>query len=181
MARQKIQAQPHLKSYDEVDFAIRAWWECDAKVAALATKQQQELNKITDKYSKEADPHISEKLRLEQDIKDYCEFHQEDFEKEKTRLLTFGKIGFRKSSKLATLKGWTWAKVLAKLKELARLEFVRTKEEVNKDAIKQADMGAKVLQSFGCQIIDEESFWFEPDQKAIEQENAKMDIVRRAS
>jgi len=69
--------------------------------------------------------------------------------KKRSQELTFGTIGFRKSNSLRLLAKHTWAQVLQRLQDLGFKEGVRTKLEVDKDALrgwpdgKLEDVGVK--------------------------------------
>lgn len=178
--RKKITSEPILKNFEQVDQAIREWTSLDNKVKTIADTQQEQINKIKMIFETIAEPFIAEKIQIEKNLGDFCEFNRDKFAG-KTKVLTFGKCGFRKSSKLATLKGWTWKTVLAKLLDLKRLEFVRIRKDVNKEAIKSSNLELSVLNSFGCTIKEDEIYWFEPDREAIANAERKMNLVRRAS
>jgi len=70
-------------------------------------------------------------------------------DKKRSQELAFGTIGFRKSSGLRLLAKHTWAMVLQRLQDLGFAEGVRTKLEVDKDALrgwpdgKLEDVGVK--------------------------------------
>ena len=71
---------------------------------------------------------------------------------------------------LKTITGFTWDRVLEKIR-VAYVEFVRTKEEVNKQAIlDQRDiLGPDKLRQMGVRVVQEEPFFIEP--KIEEPEN----------
>lgn len=77
-----------------------------------------------------------------------------------------GLIGYRTGTpKLKTLPKWTWDRVLEKLKELLP-DFVRTKEEVNKEALIAAFGEGRLLpadgRGLGVQVVQDEAFFVEP-------------------
>jgi phage host-nuclease inhibitor protein Gam len=77
-----------------------------------------------------------------------------------------GVLGWRTSQPaLKTLAGWTWDKVLAKLKTLPLMrDYVRTREEVNKQRLlaDRIALGAETLQNIGLSITQEDCFFVEP-------------------
>ena len=86
----------------------------------------------------------------------------------KSLALAAGTLGFRTGTpKLALLsRAWNWEKVLAKLKSLRMFpNFVRTKEEVDKEAIISTH-GTKFnaeIANFGVKVVQDESFYIEPN------------------
>jgi len=95
--------------------------------------------------------------------------------------MNFGTVGFRASSEVKYLPKWTAKKVLAKLKELGRVEFIKTTESVKKAEIKSSGLDDKVLAGFGCCIQSKDTFFFEPDRSAIANAKKKLEVVRKAS
>lgn len=77
-----------------------------------------------------------------------------------TKLALFG---FRWGNKaLALLSNrWTWDGVIVSLKAAGMAAFVRTKEEVDKDAVKD-QLAESVLAQHGMRIKQSETFWVEP-------------------
>lgn len=107
----------------------------------------------------------------------WAEAHPEEFNGLKSLDLTHGVIGWRVGNPtLKTLTGWTWDRVLDKLKSLlARnksiADFIRTKEEVNKQQIIACrdNLADSDLREMGVRIVQEEAFYVEP--KLTETEN----------
>lgn len=52
--------------------------------------------------------------------------------------MTFGTIGYRLSTKLKTLPKWTFERVLESLKAGNKTEYIRIKEEVDKERLRGA-------------------------------------------
>lgn len=82
-----------------------------------------------------------------------------------TKLALFG---FRWGNKtLALLSNrWTWDGVIAGLKAAGMDAFVRVKEEVDKDAVKD-QLAESVLAQHGMRIKQAETFWVEPKTDVI--------------
>jgi phage host-nuclease inhibitor protein Gam len=76
-----------------------------------------------------------------------------------------GIIGWRMGGpSLRTLAGWTWDRVKENLIAVQAVEYIRVKEEVNKQNL-LADrdaIGAEKLREFGMRVVQEESFFVEP-------------------
>lgn len=107
-------------------------------------------------------------------VQSWAEANPEAFGKLKSLKLPFGTIGFRTGTpKLKTLSGFTLARVLARLCELAwGRAFVRVAEEVNKESLIAAHRDGSLtdaeLRQAGCRVTQEETFFIEPDLAAIE-------------
>lgn len=81
---------------------------------------------------------------------------------QKSLRLVHGIIGWRASSKLATLKGFTWPRVLGVLTTMRCREAVRVKEEVDKEVL--ATWPEERLATVGVYIKKEDTFFYELDQ-----------------
>ena len=88
----------------------------------------------------------------------WAESHTEDFAGKKTLEMLHGLVGWRLSTPtLKPIKGWTWKRVLAKIKSLPAMakSYIRTKEEVNKQAIiaDRDGLSGDALAAIGVKIV----------------------------
>ncbi len=89
----------------------------------------------------------------------------------KSLVMTHGTIGWRTGKHtLKTLTGWTFDRVLEKLKAIHQLSWIRTKEEVNKQKIidDRESFSEAQLRTFGLKIVQEEPFFVEPNITEVE-------------
>lgn len=104
---------------------------------------------------------------LLESVQAWAEAHPEEFAKAKSISLTHGVIGWRTGTPaLKTLSGWTFDRVLEKLKTLGGkwLGYVRQVETVDKQLI-IADrnmIGEATLKSVGLRVVQAETFFCEP-------------------
>ena len=71
--------------------------------------------------------------------------------------LAHGQFGFRRATSLKTLTKITWDMVLGKLRELG--QGVRTKEEVDKEALRE--WTDERLELVGVRRVETDAFWYE--------------------
>ena len=154
-ARQKVVAEPVLKSWGDVDQALAEIGEVDKKIEREADKATRKAAAIQEALAVETQVLASRRLRLVKDIQEYA-----GEEKEKlvgtTKKLAHGSLGFRKSTKILLKNA---AKAIEKLKALNLLNCIRVKETVNKDALRECD--DNVLADLGAKKKVEYTFWFE--------------------
>lgn len=108
---------------------------------------------------------------LTQQLQRWAEANPSEFPKDRKSIpMSAGTIGFRTGTpKLALLsRAWSWDKVLSSIKLSGFFpSFIRTKEEVDKDAI-LGDYSDKIVADFeltalGLKVTQTESFFIEPN------------------
>lgn len=165
--------QPVLKSRLQVEDTLReivgatlnrnrANLEMDKGITAIRARYESLIN--------ECNKSIEEKSEL---VRIWAEENPAEFGKLKSLDFVHAIIGFRTGTPtLKTLRGWTWDRVLEKLRGIGLLAYIRTKEEVNKQAllIDRESLGEDRLKEIGLHVKQEESFFIEP--KLTPQENA---------
>jgi phage host-nuclease inhibitor protein Gam len=76
-----------------------------------------------------------------------------------------GRFGFRLSTSLKPLRGWTWEKILGALQALGQTAYVRAKYEVNKEALGlESDERLAVI---GVRRKIKDEFWYEIKEEEI--------------
>ena len=179
MARSKVDSTPVLESFQSVDRHIRRIGEINIKVQKAEAEMNDAINKAKKKKLKIVEPLHSEKKRLEKEIEDFSIFHRDKFDKKKSMMLNFGKIGFRKSTKLTLLKGWKWDRVVAKLEELGLNEFLNIKKSVDKETVKNSGRTLAELKTWGVEVESTEEFYYDIDEAKIAQ-MPQMKVVSKA-
>ncbi len=100
-------------------------------------------------------------------LRAWAESNPTEFGKKKSIEFLAGTLGFRTGTpKLALLsRAWNWDKVLEALKARPLFKsFIRTKEEVDKEALITAYTIAKAdLSVIGAKVVQDESFFVEPN------------------
>lgn len=99
-------------------------------------------------------------------VRRWAEANAAEFGKLKSLDLLHGVIGWRVGNPtLKTLAGWTWDRVLERLKSAAGYAgFIRTKEEVDKASIlaQRDTLLPDDLRQMGLRVVQEEAFFVEP-------------------
>jgi phage host-nuclease inhibitor protein Gam len=161
MPKQKVTAEPVLKSYYEVDDALLEIAQIDGRVARSEALVNEQIQAWKDQLVDETDDDLARKERLAKDLQEFCEFHKDEFTGKRSRELNHGTVGFRLSTALAALGKHTWASVLDLLKAAQRTSFIRVKEEIDKEAVRSADLPADELAAIGMQMKEKDEFYFE--------------------
>jgi phage host-nuclease inhibitor protein Gam len=136
----------------------------DASILEIRKKAEAELTAL--------DTDIKNKSAL---VQAWAEANPEAFGKLKSIKLPFGTIGFRTGTpKLKTLSGFTFVRVLQRLLELPwGRSYVRVTEEIDRASLIEDSrcfaLSDSQLREAGCRVVQDESFFIEPDLTAIEQ------------
>jgi phage host-nuclease inhibitor protein Gam len=130
---------------------------------AIVTQRDKELARILEHHNptiERISEDISAKLLL---CEKYATSHRDTlFGKLKSAASALAIFGFRTGNPTLKLlnRKWKWNDVVAALKSTGRYEFVRTKEEPDKDGLKK--LPESDLASVGLRIDQEETFYIEP-------------------
>jgi len=166
MARRKVTKRIKLKSWEEVNEALRHIAEMqsaiDARVAAYneeEAKRRKQVDEFTNPLRDQIDMY-------ENGMADFCEENRQDFGDKKSKELPNGRVDFRLSTpKVAKNKGITWKAILdiVRNSKFAK-RYIRTKEELNKDQILADYASQQVtnddLQTVQLKVEQEESFGY---------------------
>lgn len=156
----------HIKDLKEADNALL---ELAANARALQ-RLQDELNKRIDKlkaqFEEDSRDLIARSEALGNGLHAYAEHNKAElFAKRRSVELTFGTIGYRESSEVKPVPKSTWEKVLAALVKGNYDQAIRTKMEVDKEALRT--FTAEELAEVGARIVPKDTFWFELKQEQL--------------
>lgn len=163
---------PTIKSRAEVEAIL-------GEIARLTSFQQQTSalmdqrhTEIRDEYLDQLSNAEQEKAALMEAARNWAEANPDEFGKTKSIEMLHGVMGWRVGMpQLKTVAGWTWDRVLEKLRSVsAYAVFVRTKQEVDKAAILglREELLDGDLRAMGVRIVQEESFYVDPKLTEVE-------------
>ncbi len=166
MAKTKPQTQQEttIKDWQEADTVLRVLGTLTQKIKASESEMNLKITEIQQKHQPSLDNLNEEKIGLERNLQLFVESKRSEFDEKKSKELSFGIVSFRLSTpSLKTLKGFTWEavkSVIAKSKKYAD-QFLKTKTDLNKQAILNANLKETELSKIGCVISQEENFYYE--------------------
>jgi phage host-nuclease inhibitor protein Gam len=136
---------------------------------------EHELNDKIDRARAEAEANAAPlKTRmeaLENGLLAFAEFNKDELFKDKRSVeVMHGALGYRKSSEVRPQPKFTWKMVLGKLKSLGIAEAIRTREDVNKDVLRQ--WPDERLELVGARRVRKDTFWYETREEDIEEQLA---------
>jgi phage host-nuclease inhibitor protein Gam len=155
----------------EFDAAVDRIATLQVKLRILEGKRDKAIQAIRDDHGPVIDEVSDELKSLVVMAEKYAETHRGEIlpagrKSAESALALFGwRIG---NPRLVLLnRKWSWESVLQSCKSAFEGRFVRTKEEVDKDALK-AQLDDKQLAQIGCRIEQTEAFYIEAKDQASE-------------
>jgi phage host-nuclease inhibitor protein Gam len=155
---------------DEFEAACDEIARMEVERRGLEAARDEQVNAVLAKHNPEIQQIKQDIEMLAGKADAYAKEHRDELlpakrQSGETRLALFG---FRWGNKtLALLSNrWTWDGVVASLKAAGMAAFVRTKDEVDKDAVKD-QLAESVLAQHGMRVKQCETFWVEPKADVI--------------
>lgn len=128
--------------------------EMNAEIQAIQKEYEPSL--------KSAEKEIKQKTAL---VQDWADRNPAEFSAKKSIDTVRAEFGYRTGThRVEPLKDWTFAKILEKLQELGRKAFIRTKYEINREAIieKRNTLTTEEKNKMGFAIVQDENFYITP-------------------
>ncbi|MBE2896763.1 host-nuclease inhibitor protein Gam [Pasteurellaceae bacterium HPA106] len=131
---------------EEVEVAIKKIGDLQRELLRQATLQNDELAAVTERFAPILQE-LEEKIKpMQSAVQAWCESHRDELTnkgKTKTGSFNTGEVQWRQRPPSIVIRGKD--KVIEALKRLGLVQFIRTKEDVNKDAMLDApDIAATV-------------------------------------
>lgn len=161
MLRKRI-GTPSLGSWDEVDASLKAIAEAENELAIIEAGMNIQVDAIKEAAEKTAKPYKETIKKHELMIKEYTSENRDSLTG-KSRNLTFGKVGYRLSTKVTLPK--VLDRVIKNLRKFDMEDCIVTKETVNKDVLKTYD--EKDILKVGGKLKKEDTFYYEIQKDVI--------------
>lgn len=148
-----------LKNWEDVNGALRLIAEAQNEIAMVEAGMNVQIDTIKLTYEEKIQEYKKQIKQQELLIKEFTTDKKEQLDG-RTKDLTFGKVGFRKSTKLQLPKALD--KVIAALRKKGMEDCISVKETVNKDILRQYD--EQQILDVGGSLKVEDAFWYETKQ-----------------
>jgi phage host-nuclease inhibitor protein Gam len=135
---------------------------------AAKTEMDQRITAIKKEYESKCSK-LEESIQpMMESIHAWADAHSEEFGGKKSLDMLHAIIGWRVNPpSLKPLRGFTWGAVMGRIKDLGKWEFIRTKEDVNKEALLAA-RDTENLKAFYCAVAQDEEFFCDPKTTPVE-------------
>ena len=160
----KVKPEPVLLpgSWTHVDSILEEMAALDLEIGVDTASFAAGLLKLLGEHRLAIQPLKDSRAELEARVEAYCLAHKDEFAKKRSRQLTFGKIAFRVAEHIECLEDLE-AVVILTLKTLGHANCVKSKEKIDKDALK--DLDDAELARCGLKRRKEDRFRIEPNIK----------------
>ena len=160
MARKKLNMIT-LHSWQECDAALRSIGENLRDIAAIENVMNEQIASAKAAATDKAAPLKEQVAEMELALRDYAQTHRDDMDGRKSKLLTFGSIGFRRSTRIALPAAKEkLAAIVARLRAKGMTDcIVQPDPKVDKDALKK--YGAEQVADVGATLIVEDVFGYD--------------------
>lgn len=159
MVRTRILDKPALKSWFEVDAALREIATLELKVEEIEGDMNKQINGIKKSYGLDAKPHQDRIEKLGKDIKDFVAQNKDELDG-KTKVLNFGSTGFRLSTSVVIPKAKEKVEAIIKSLKIRKMnDCINVVETVNKEVLKKYSEDEII--KIGAKLKKEDTFWYE--------------------
>lgn len=171
MARKRVIEAQSLKTWEDVNDALRQIAEATIAIGDIESDMQKQIvgaQKIAEEQSK---PHKDKIACLEREIKDFTVEHRDEMGKTKTKTLTFGEVGFRLSTSISLPRAKEKVEeIIRKLKARQMTDCIVVEEKVSKEALKK--YGEDTVNAVGATWKQRDEFGYDLNLAKLEQVKA---------
>ena len=168
MARKRVADEPRLKTWEDVNGALRQIAEAQIAANDIESDMQKQIlgaKKIAEEQTR---PYKDSIARLEREIKLFVTDHREDLGKGTSRTLTFGEVGFRLSTSVTLPRAKEkLEEVIRRLKSRQMTDCILVEEQVSKEALKK--YGEDTVNAVGATWKQSDVFGYEVNIARLEQ------------
>ncbi|MCI8959005.1 MAG: host-nuclease inhibitor protein Gam [Lachnospiraceae bacterium] len=168
MARKRVADEPRLKTWEDVNGALRQIAEAQIAANDIESDMQKQIlgaQKIAEEQTR---PYKDSIARLEREIKMFVTDHRDDLGKGKSRTLTFGEVGFRLSTSVTLPRAKEkLEEVIRRLKSRQMTDCILVEEKVSKEALKK--YGEDTVNAVGATWKQSDVFGYEVNIARLEQ------------
>lgn len=160
MTRKKVSMPKPFDSWEEADEALREIGERQRAIEAAEHRMQESIDAAKERAGEETQADRLRIAELEQRLNAFADSRMEEFGKAKSRELTFGFIGYRKSTKLTLPRGGKLEELMRRLRERKMSDcIINPAPKIDKEALKKYPPAEILEVGAGLEITD--NFWYE--------------------
>ena len=167
MARKRIIEAPALKSWADVDAALREIAENEITLGDIEAELNRQVIGAKKTAEQQGKPHADRIAKLERDVKEFVEEHRTELGKAKTKALTYGEVGFRLSTSVILPRAKEKvAEIIRKLKTRKMNDCIIVEEKISKENLKK--YGEDTVVAVGAAWKQKDTFGYDTYREKIE-------------
>jgi phage host-nuclease inhibitor protein Gam len=168
MARKRVVEAPSLRSWEDVNDALRQIAEAQIALGEIQSDMQKQIlgaQKVAEEQSKPINDNVA---KLEREIKSFVTDHRDEMGKTKSVVLTFGEVGFRLSTSVSLPRAKEkLEEIIRRLKSRQMTDCIVVEEKVSKEALKK--YGEDTVNAVGATWKQSDVFGYEVNIAKLEQ------------
>jgi phage host-nuclease inhibitor protein Gam len=168
MARKRVVEAPSLRSWEDVNDALRQIAEAQIALGEIQSDMQKQIlgaQKVAEEQSKPLNDNVA---KLEREIKSFVTDHRDEMGKTKSMVLTFGEVGFRLSTSVSLPRAKEkLEEIIRRLKSRQMTDCIVVEEKVSKEALKK--YGEDTVNAVGATWKQSDVFGYEVNIAKLEQ------------
>lgn len=168
MPRTRVIEPPSIKTWEDANDALRQIAEAQLALQDIEGEMNKQIlgaKKAAEEQSKQFKDRVA---KLERELKDFVTEHRADMGKTKTKLLTFGEVGFRLSTSVSLPRAKEKVEeIIRRLKARSMTDCIIVKEDVSKEALKK--YGEDTVNAVGATWKQNDVFGYELNLARLEQ------------
>ena len=168
MARKRVIEPPSLKSWEDVNDALRQIAEATIALGDIQSEMQKQIVGAQKAAEQQSKPYNDRIAALEREVKEFVTENRGDMGKAKSKTLTFGEVSFRLSTAISLPRAKDKIEeIVRRLKARTMMDCIIVKEEVSKEALKK--YGEDVVTAVGATWKQSDVFGYELNLARLEQ------------
>lgn len=173
MARKRVVEPSGVKTWEDANDALRQIAEAQLAVQDIEGEMNKQILGAKKAAEEQSKPHKDRIAKLERELKDFATEHRADMGKAKSKILTFGEIGFRLSTSVSLPRAKEKIEeIIRRLKTRQMMDCIVVKEDVSKEALKK--YGEDTVNAVGATWKQQDVFGYELDFAKLEQVKSGM-------
>lgn len=148
-----------IATWEEADDMVRKVGDLTMDIQTEQANAKVKIDNIKEILAGRTADFESQKDLYVRSLEAFCAHHQDGFGDKRSRDMAFGKVGWRKSTKITTKKS-TLQRILDVFGRKAA-QYIRTKQEPDKEALAKLDDAQ--LKTVDCTRVITDEFFVEPD------------------
>lgn len=160
MPRKRIKEVPAIRSWEEVDAALREIAEKELAISDIEAEMNRQIIGAKKVAEQETKPHAERIAKLERDVKEFTTEHREELGKTKSKVMNFGEVSFRLSTSITIPKAKEKvADIIRRLKARQMTDCIVVDEKISKDALRK--YGEDTVNAVGATWKQKDEFGYD--------------------